>query len=797
MMDCLYYRVNPKKKLIHFDNTSLAQAKSSLFYDLSTKNESSIYNQIVKIFNSLLKKYQNKNKDKLFIINALIEDYKKLKNIQLENYDKISFNICKKLSETDYKMCLNFDSENINDICMLLALSFTKLFNTNKKKYKTYESLKAEIESYRTIFVDFKKIYKAYNYSLPLIVPEIPKNTIPNEMLLLMDVMQGIKRLNLYLKNYNKESLIPYLIILLNYDWLFPFVFEIDLDLSFEQFTNDIEKLYYQKEKNIYIKNRRNEYIIDESDNVDTSLNDIVNLNLIKKDIKLYNKNNIIPIRKESIKKNNNNINNRVNNAANSNNRIFNGIGRPRTVSGLGPMQVGREISKIEENYIKILKNNNNVFDVLFCFHYLIKEVKYLKTISIKLPNGFIKENIDLIKMKNIPDINAANINLFEYISLTTSLNTLKINFNSLEKLTFENVLYLFQNNANIRELRLNFFPDDNKTLTSENLIKIADECGVCNKILTSNRDKLYLPIITNNEKIIKQKLLEMFSTNLEKLFLLLQTKKNMEIIELIINLPLILYDNEGYHWTILKLLFNIIILLQKEKFDLKEFKLILPFFNLDNRQFPIIGEFLDTINLNTKNKFLKIFHFQASIQKLYNIKNLISYNLVSLNIGEIDLYTFKAFVDFYQSEEFLEKSQLKNLCIEFNKTIIKYKECKNDLNNFFSGKNPQYLTEISFKCYFHIKKKKLNELFLNCNGNKIEKYNIIMKVDNLQKYNKIINHNIFYYLNDDINQKINKYLSVLKKCNFINDKNKNIAKKIIKSLVPSNAKKINISNIS
>ena len=795
-MDSLYYRINPKKKLIHFDNASLAQTKSTLFYELSTRNEGSIYSQIVKIFNSLLKDYQNKYKDKLFIINALIEDYKTLKNIQLENYDKISFSFCKKIAEKDYKMCLNFDSDNINDICMLLSLGFTKLFNANKKKYKTYESLKAEIEDYRGIFIDFKKIYKSYNYSLPLIVPEIPKNTIPNEMLLLMEVLQGIKKLNLFLKDYNKESLIPYLIILLNFDWLFPFVFEIDLDLSYEQLAIDIEKLYYQKEKNIYIKNRKNDYIIDDADNVDTELNDIVNLNLIKKDFRYYNKNNMNNnsfARKENLNKNNN-INSRVNNVAISNNRNVNGTGAG---TGNGPNQAAVPKNKIEENYLKILRNHKIAFDISLCYYYLIKEVKYLKTITIKIPNGFIKENKDLIKMKNIPEINSSKINLFEYITLITSLNTLNISFNSLEKATFENLLYLFQNNGNIKEIILNIFPDDNKRLTSEKLIKIADECGICNKILTSNRDKQYLPIISNNEKIIKQMLLEIFSANLEKLFILLQTKKHIEKIELVINLPLILYDNEGYHWTILKFLFNIILLLQKEKFNLKEFKFILPFFNLDNRQFPIIGEFLDTINLNEKNKFLKNFHFQASITKLYNIKNLISYNLVSLNLGEIDLYTFKAFVNFYQTEEFLEKSQLKTLHIELNKTIVKYKECKNDLNNFFSGNNPKNLIELSFKCYFDLKKKRIHDLLFNCNGNKIEKYNFIMKVDNLRKYNKIINHKEFYFLNDAVKTKINKYLSVLKKFDFINDKNKNIAKTIIKCLVPSNGKKINILNIS
>jgi hypothetical protein len=234
-----------------------------------------------------------------------------------------------------------------------------------------------------------------------------------------------------------------------------------------------------------------------------------------------------------------------------------------------------------------------------------------------------------------------------------------------------------------------------------------------------------------------------------------------------------------------------------KENYFLKEFKLVLPFFNLDNRKFPIIGEFFDKINLNEKNKPLQEFHFQASISKIYNIKNIISFNLLSLNIGELDLDTFKNFVDFYKSEEYLEKSKLKFLSITLNKTIIKYKHCKTHIVKLFTGKNPKNLFEISFKCYFNIKKKKLYELLIGTNGNHVEKYDFIMKIDNIKKYKNIIEHNDFYFSNDEICKKISGYLPILIKYNFIDNSKKQIAKKIIKSLLPSNRKKINITNIS
>ena len=165
--------------------------------------------------------------------------------------------------------------------------------------------------------------------------------------------------------------------------------------------------------------------------------------------------------------------------------------------------------------------------------------------------------------------------------------------------------------------------------------------------------------IVTKDiEKILKQKLLEYLEINLEKLFLLFQTKRSLEKLELIIKLPSIFLsneiENERYHILFIKFIFNVFILLDKEKMYLKEFKLILPNFIFDNRNYPIITEFFENINLLKKNPQLKIFILEAQLHKIYNLRNIISYNLQSINIGELDIESFKYFVEFYQSENFL-----------------------------------------------------------------------------------------------------------------------------------------------
>ena len=782
----IFYKINHRNKFLFYDNASLANIKSTLFEELSSKNESKIFNNILNLFRFLLKDYLPKSDDKIYLIFSLIEEFKKRKNIQLESYDKISQNFSRKIIKKNYKMDFDFISEDLDDICTLISLGFTKIFSDKKIKFKTYDEFLQKLEEYSMFFVDLVKIYKSYNFVVPSNAPEIPKGDVPNEILLLKYIFQGIKHITLNLNKMAKNNILPFLIIILNSDWLFPFVFEVDMDLTYEIFHNDINNLYYINEKLFYInylKNKPSNY--DElyfSDDDSEKDQDEINYDEIMKGNQIFN-----IIKKDFDKNNNSSIKEQLKNDNDINNIIDDD---PKLIRN----------DSIKDNYTNILIKNENTFDVILCFFYLIKKIKYLKALNINMPNGFIKENIDLIKIRNILEIepdDISNINLFEYISIISSINSFNITFNCLEKKTFENILFMIQNNINLHELKLNFFPDNE--INSPNLIKISDECGILKDL---NIDKKQENIIMNKniEKKLKLKLLEYFEINLEKLFLLFQTKKNLEKLEIIIKLPSIFLSNEkendNYNIVIIKFILNLIILLHKEKLNLKEFRISLPYFNFNNRSYPIIGEALEKINLLRKNPQLKIFQLEISIFKIYNIQNLISINLQDLQIGELDLETFNFFIQFYQSKEYIENSQLKKLNISLNKNMIKYNLCKNSVSNFFSGKNPIYLTEITFQCNFRIKRKNLYDLLKSTNGNNINKYNIIMKIDKLKKYKHIIEHKEFYFFNKDFEKKIMSYLPILKKYDFLQEKYKKIAKNIIKFLVPSNRKNINIIDI-
>ena len=251
-MSSIFYKIDHKKRFLYYDTSSLINIKSSLFYELSSKDESMIYTNILNLFKFLLKDYIPKSEDKIDLIYTLSQEFAKLKNIQIENYDKISQNFSKKIIKKNYKMDINFTLEELDDICTLLSLGFIKIFSLKKPKFKTYDELLEKLEQYNYVFIDITKIYKTYNFSVPSNAPEIPKGDVPNEIILLKEILQGIKHINLNLKNMAKNNILSFLLIILNYDWLFPFVFEVDLDLRYDIIENDIKNLYDINEKNFY-----------------------------------------------------------------------------------------------------------------------------------------------------------------------------------------------------------------------------------------------------------------------------------------------------------------------------------------------------------------------------------------------------------------------------------------------------------------------------------------------------------------------------------------------------------------
>ena len=129
-METLYYRINHKNNLKLFDNASLVQLKTNLFYELSLIDDSTIGNEINKFFNKILE--CSDKLDKFEIIFHTINEYMKLRDFDL-NDEEYNINLCQQISIRNYKMEFVFSSEFVHDIATLLCFGYTKLKEAEEK----------------------------------------------------------------------------------------------------------------------------------------------------------------------------------------------------------------------------------------------------------------------------------------------------------------------------------------------------------------------------------------------------------------------------------------------------------------------------------------------------------------------------------------------------------------------------------------------------------------------------------------------------------------------------------------
>ena len=473
-----------------------------------------------------------------------------------------------------------FNLEFVNEIATIISFGMKKLKFIKSKKKWNYKEFMANIQLIADSNFDIKNQYrKITNYD----DPNLGEYILPNEIILLMNLFQGVKRIKMSLEDTTPTFVKGSLLVLLNYEWLFPFVFEIEFDLTCERLIKDIKEEYKRK-------------LIDKctrklSDSSDTS----------------------------------------------------------------------QEEEK--DNYVNIIKESSEILSLVIIYSYYISKFKYLNKLDVVFPHSFkteIEENMKLNDMKVV------DFHFLDFLLNINKLAHLSIEFNSLEREAFEKVLSIIQNNSQLKSLSINLFCKNEEYYTSALMGKIGEENGTNLKSVLNISEKIIKSSFNNEndglDTKILNKLINDFETNLEKLFLLLQSKKNLDSLSIIFDLPRLISENEKYFMIFMKFLFNIFLMLNRERFHLKQLKIISPFLNFDSCKNLLIENFIEGINLNNKNKNLSLFHIQLQISSMLNISNIISVNLQNLFLGDLDLETFENFINFYQSEQFLSQSQLTSL---------------------------------------------------------------------------------------------------------------------------------------
>ena len=716
-----YYRINHERTLDYFDTSSLAQIKSLLFCELAENDTATMGKNIIILFNSILK--YNNLKDKFEIINTISEQcYKN------SNDDSLSLYFCQKLSKKNFQMSFELSKENIINVSILLSIGIKKMNKAYKIKNKnnlSYEKFIKIIGKYKNMKLNIIPFYKNYNTNNNTFIIN-NNDDIPNEILLLIDFFHKIKKLQFKIGDYDKNVILCISLILLNYEWLFPYVFEIEFDLNCDLLHKEIQKIYIKKIREKIGGPQKNDVNDNYLDDID------------------------------------------IDNLDDSNN----------------------------------LKNYGNIIDSIIIYTFFIDKFKFLNHLEVIIPDSF---KIEIEKHLNTQKININTPHPLKFFFSINNLNYLKIEFNALDSYTFDNIFALIQNNSNLKHLTLNFFPNNkNNFNTLSNLLQLAEESTNDNYLLKRKTMKSIKNNYVENKKELKKILLnhliENFENNMEKLFILLQTKKNLEELFLIFNEPnLFVIDNDNnendYYYVLLKFIYNILIMINKENFILKNIKIISKHFLFDSNKNNSIENFLNQINFNDTNKNLIDFQLQLKMNNIANISHLISFNLQKLYLGDLDKKILCNFVLFYQEKKFIEKSELFSLVIELNDSISSYEECKEEFIKLIKSDCPKKLNEIGLFCKFSINENDLANLVINGNGNRIHKYIFQIKgnKEDKNKYDQIIKDKKLYYIDKNYTKSINKYIPIIIKYNFHKKDNIKIGQKLIKFLVISNRKTVDI----
>jgi hypothetical protein len=269
---------------------------------------------------------------------------------------------------------------------------------------------------------------------------------------------------------------------------------------------------------------------------------------------------------------------------------------------------------------------------------------------------------------------------------------------------------------------------------------------------------------------------MEKFMKNLEFLLeIILEKKKYLNEISFILNLPSILIYDEKYLNILIKFIINFFMFLIYEKHKIQLVKIIAPLLKLDNRKIIILN---DVFNIeNKENLFnIKTLHLQFKIFECENIIKLITINLNSLFIGDLDIKTFVSFVEFYVKSDFKKKSQLMKITISLQFHIIKIDE--EILKKFFQNPNLK-LNELYFYSNLKLEKKQIFSILNIISKNSVHKY--FFEFNNYNKnFIDEINNNFVqcmkYYSEFDV-KKLKFFYKKLK----FKFNNKNLIKKVLK----------------
>ena len=341
--------------------------------------------------------------------------------------------------------------------------------------------------------------------------------------------------------------------------------------------------------------------------------------------------------------------------------------------------------NKVKFNYQESTKNSSDInqnyiiYNIILMIICGVTRIESIKKLNI-LSNDFYNNDL-ILYLKNYFGIDVISIDAeFHVLDLlynkTKNLDSLNIEINSLDILSFDKILGIIYKNQSLKSLKLSLFSSDVSYLIIT-LFKAYEELKSYHEI------KKYVVNEGNRfteekfEKKIINDIALCFIENMSLLFEIIKTKKNLEVLGLNFDMPYILINNMKYKLPIIKIILNILFLIDNNEIDKKskitKLTILSPYTILDNRLENNINDIFKDITIYKNSKTLKELNIQTIFYNIIYIKNIISPNLIKLSIGDLDIITLNQLVNYLTSYEFSSNSSLTNLSIKILRNITTF----------------------------------------------------------------------------------------------------------------------------
>ena len=518
---------------------------------------------------------------------------------------------------------------------------------------------------------------------------------IPIEAILLREKFENVKIIKLSLKKINSEELIEQndiinnIFVLTNLSFLFKNLVGIEIDLSNELILRDEImdiNLKYEQILKLTKKNRKATSYKTEN----------------KKRIYDVYKNKTLQSNKLAASEDVESIDN--------------------TSSYFSFMEPNEEIKKKQERF---LTKHLYSLQMIAVYWYFIAKLDYIKTFHFIIPINFEEKILLMLRESKIISF---DFNIFS--NFTNKLSEITLDFNSLDNKIFLQILSFLFSNSQLTKCCLSLFP-------SEEYFEPRHLYNLFSPAFKARFKKNEIKVNEDMDVFILRKLSEFFEINISKLFCYFINMPKLKEISLVFDMPSILDKVSNYEIVIIKLIINLFMHINNTKYSLRKLTILSDNLNFDNRKYPFLSEFFETIDLYQKQTSqIDSLTLKFKIFDLNNLYRIIPYNVNHLSLGSFDLISFQYFVEYITSSEFSIHSQIQYLQITLaNSILILDEECFSALEKLLV-EFPKKLEEICINTNLQATTEQINNLLKNTNYNKIQK--ITIQFNDINFENKI-----------------------------------------------------------